>query len=75
MEDHVITFLADAIRRNRIVVGTRVIILAFQLVTPHDAASHSITMSERWPVIDREPALSSWPAPPARRAGGPNSGQ
>jgi hypothetical protein len=58
MEDHVITFLVGAIRRNRIIIGTRVVFLAFQLVTTHDAASQSMAASEGLPLMDRQPAFA-----------------
>jgi hypothetical protein len=49
MEGNVITFLVRAIRRNRIIIATRAVVIAFQLVTTHDAASQSMAVSERLP--------------------------
>jgi hypothetical protein len=72
MEEILITFLARAVRRNPIIVASRVVMLAFQLVTTHDAAGQSLPANQP-PQMDRQReialALSSCPATLADQAG------
>ncbi|MBV8513256.1 MAG: hypothetical protein JO289_24085 [Xanthobacteraceae bacterium] len=48
-----ITFLVGTIRRHRAIVASRVILLAFQLVTTHDAASQPLPAKPP-PLMDRQ---------------------
>jgi hypothetical protein len=72
MEETVITFLVHAIRRQRMIIASRVVVLAFQLVTTHDAAAQSLPANQP-PLMDRQReialALSSCPAALADKAG------
>jgi hypothetical protein len=73
MEETVITLLVRAIRRNRVIIGARIVMLAFQLVTTHDAASQSLSANQYPPLMDRQReialALSSCPTTLADKAG------
>jgi hypothetical protein len=72
MEEIVITFLVRAIRRHRMIIASRVVLLAFQLVTTHDAASQPLPVDQP-PPMDRQReialALSSCPEALADKAG------
>jgi hypothetical protein len=48
----VITFLVRTIRRHRMIIASRVVLLAFQLVTTHDAASRPPSVNPP-PLMDR----------------------
>jgi hypothetical protein len=67
MEETMITFLV----RNRMIIGSRVVLLALQLVTTHDAAAQSLP--NHLPLMDRQReialALSSCPTALADKAG------
>jgi hypothetical protein len=71
MEETVITFLVSAIQRNRMIIASRAVLLAFQLVTTHDAASQPLPANQ--PLMDRQReialALSSCPTTLADKAG------
>ncbi len=62
-----ITLLVRAIHRHRMLIGARVLMLAFQLVTTHDAASQSLSANQPSPVMERqhEIALALTSCPPA----------
>jgi hypothetical protein len=72
MEEIVITFLVRTIRRHRMIIASRVVLLAFQLVTTHDAASRPLPVNPL-PLLDRQweiaLALSARPAALAHNAG------
>ncbi|MFZ0838778.1 MAG: hypothetical protein WAM77_15070 [Xanthobacteraceae bacterium] len=65
MEEIVITFLVRTMRRHRMIIASRVVLLAFQLVTTHDAASQPLPANPP-PPMDRQReialALSGRPA-------------
>jgi hypothetical protein len=67
MEETMITFLV----RNRMIIGPRVVLLALQLVTTHDAAAQALP--NQVPLMDRQReialALSSCPTALADKAG------
>jgi hypothetical protein len=71
MEETVITFLVRAIQRNRMIIASRAVLLVFQLVTTHDAASQPLPPNQ--PLMDRQReialALSSCPTTLADKAG------
>ncbi len=60
-----ITFLVRTMRRHRMIIASRVVLLAFQLVTTHDAASQPLPANPP-PPMDRQReialALSGRPA-------------
>jgi hypothetical protein len=71
MEETVITYLMRAMLRNRMIIASRVVLLALQLVTTHDAAAQSLP--NQLPLMDRQReialALSSCPTTLADKAG------
>jgi hypothetical protein len=73
MEEIVLTLFVRAIHRNRMIIGARVVMLAFQLVTTHDAASQSLPANQPLPLMERQReialALSSCPTTLTDKAG------
>jgi hypothetical protein len=57
MEEIVITFLVRTIHRHRMVIASRVILLALQLVTTHDAASRPLPENPP-PLMDRQQEIA-----------------
>ncbi|MBV9237886.1 MAG: hypothetical protein JOZ94_18785 [Xanthobacteraceae bacterium] len=71
MEEIVITFLVRTMRRHRMIIASRVALLAFQLVTTHDAASQPLPVNPP-PLMDRQREFTgalSRPAALAHNAG------
>ena len=72
MEEIVITFLVRTMRRHRMIIASRVVLLAFQLVTTHEVASQPLPVHPP-PLMDRQReftgALSARPAALAHNAG------
>ncbi|MBV8744439.1 MAG: hypothetical protein JO134_05300 [Xanthobacteraceae bacterium] len=67
-----ITFLARAIQRNRMIIASRGVLLALQLVTCHDAASQALPANQPTPMDQQREialALSSCPTTIADKAG------
>jgi hypothetical protein len=71
MEETVLTYLTRAMLRNRMIIASRAVLFALQLVTTHDAAAQSLP--DQLPLMDRQReialALSSCPTTLADKAG------
>ena len=52
-----ITLLVRTIRRHRMIIASRVVLLAFQLLTTRDAASRALPVNPP-PLIDRQQEIA-----------------